>query len=34
LPLSLVAAENVFGNAVRAAVRMSIISPDCCAAFK
>ena len=34
LPLSLVAVAKVFGSAVRAAARMSIISLDCCAAFR
>ena len=33
-PLSLVAEDIVVGSAVRAAARMSIISPDCCAASR
>jgi len=32
--LSVVAAAKVFGKAVRAALRISIISPDCCAASR
>ena len=33
-PLSLVALLSVFGSAVRAALKMFVISPDCWAAFR